>query len=404
MVDTRSLKDSLRYKAQRLREAIRSFAPPLAMSSPPTIAVGAAGAGSTISGVVKCAANDYTKFTVLGTTPIDHPGLVGSLILPGHIKFAPSAGTADRGFHWGGAYYKVVFHTDAPVIEIDLFHVPGGAWRIFVDGQPTTSAATNAQTDYAIRKTKLTFGSATARHIEIEIARMEFGGVGIGPNYSMWKPAIEPLRAIAIGDSYLDYGASYGNSYLESLGPTFMRSLGIADTYLSAIGGEGYLNAPTAFVSGEIPRLHIAHDITPYAPDWIIVALGINDTGQTDLMLQTEVSAYHAALLAANPNAIVTVYGPWRAPGLDPAQSKSDAIKAGVAAQAGAMARKQLLFIDTYEENWHQNAGRIGATSGSGNSNIYIGADNVHPAMEGQEYLRQRMLRGALHHLDQLVA
>jgi hypothetical protein len=368
------------------------------MATPPTITT--TSGASTIASAVAVPAIDMTRLRYVGTDP----QINGVRIYPAHIRGNSGSAAAVKGFYYGGNFMRLQLFTDSPLIDFLLDHNPGGSIRFFVDGQAVAIAATPSTGDYGGYRTKLTFAGSAQRFIEVEIAKMNMQEVCISPNYNVWLPEIDPLRVITVGDSYLDNGSSYSNSYCESAGPMFLRALGISDHFLSSQGGEGYLQLPSFFAAGEFPRQHIPYDITPYSPAWIIIALGINEASKTAAAVQAEATAYYSDLVASNPNAIITVFGPWRAPSLNPSQGISDAIKAGVNAQTAAVASKQLMFIDTYAENWHQIGGRVGATSGTANSNIYIGADNLHQIQAGQDYQVRRMVDGCRRHLDTIIA
>ncbi|CDP50633.1 hypothetical protein [Devosia sp. DBB001] len=100
----------------------------------------------------------------------------------------------------------------------------------------------------------------------------------------------------------------------------------------------------------------------------------------------------------------MTVIGPWRAPGTNPPLTIFDAVRLAATAQLDAVASKRLFYVDTLAENWQQIAGRIGATGGIGNSNVYIGTDNIHPAQAGHDYLGRRVFDAVTTHARALVA
>lgn len=395
--------------AQRLLNRANNRAFPAAMAAPPTAAQ-SAGHATTIASGIHIEVTDQA-FSYLGTDPIQKMGPTYNMIFPAQMRSTSAAANPAKGDYYFGNYYKVMFGCDADVVEILSYDSPGASFRIWVDGVPMTVGGVKPSTTaWAAWKYKLTFASAAPRIFVIELSRgMEFGGINVGPNYGVWKEGSEPFRTVFVGDSYADGSASdqvgYATSYVDSMGPeTLRRIVGFdGDGWLCACGGLGYLKVPPSFPAGGIPRAKIPYDVTPYDPDWILVALGINDN-DTVAVLQAEVTAYYQDLLAQNPNAVVTVIGPFRAPTLNPGQARMDAIKAGVAAQAAAVASKRIMYFDTFAETWQDIAGRVGAVSGAGNSNLYIGPDGTHPSQDGVNYLSRLCAGAAIRHAQAILA
>jgi lysophospholipase L1-like esterase len=382
---------------------MKSFVTPVAMASPPTVAApGTHFGASTIASAKTILPNAASQQLFLGTDVIIDAG--GSRANPAHIRLSSTAGTAGKGDYFGGNFTKRAIMTDADVVEFQFDHAPGGSFRFFVDDQPVQVAGTATFTDFTVRRSKLTFASSAARKIELELTKGAHWEICVGPNYSVWKPEVDPLRVMLIGDSYIDNGG-YATTYIDSLGPQLARTFGVPDVFLAGYGGQSYNTVVPVGMSGTgYPISHIPYDITPYKPDWLIVALGINDFTATASALQAAVTAYYTAIFAANPNMIVTVIGPWNAPGQIVPSAIANAIRDGVAALTAYVTTKQIMYIDTFLEDWFQNAGRVGAPSGAGNSNIYIGADNIHQVQAGQDFLRRRIANACMQHLEAILA
>jgi len=400
-----SLNHSLGFKALQLLNRARTGGLPTVMGSPPTVTLSASQAATTISGGVLVRTDDAAlTFTCAyprsvapsGGTPWN--GWVNGypLYYPGGVRRAAGAylgGTMRISFGYGGRYLD--WHLMGMATS-------GKAFRLWVDGQVTEADPSALLTgDATYRRLIVDLGSAKPRLLEIEIDQnIRFGGLTIEPNYNVWKAAPSSPRVVVIGDSYTEgLGATYNVSgYSRQLG----QRLGIADIWAQGEGSLGFLSTGTQ--SGLTARQKLDTDVTAYAPDWIVVALGIADTGQTPSAVQAEAELFFAKLLADNPEAPVTVIGPWRAPGTNPPSTIFDAVRLAAAAQTDAVASKRLFYVDTLAENWQQIAGRIGATSGTGNSNVYIGTDNIHPAQAGHDYLGRRVFDAVTTHARALVA
>lgn len=347
---------------------------------------------------------------------------------------------ADVGTNWsngGGA-----FITDAPVFE---FWMQPGKWEIYIDGKP---APGNPYTAAAGGFKRVDFGSAAQRHVELRFAKAvgNIKGVAVRKPWTIWAAAPLPsVKVAVIGDSYTE-AEGYGG--LTAPGDGWAQKLGRwcnLDTIAMGLGGTGYTVAAIFY-----DRL----SSIPADTDLIIFAGGINDYLANTGVLTTAVQTCLAQARLLFPSALIMVLGPWRAPGKNPSQAISDAIKAGYT----AVADNRMTFVDTYAENWQNGSdflptissgaltftapiaaatsatltagwggsagsytivfdtgttktatltngstavswtGAItagvnayGSTAASGNSGIYISTDGVHPVAAGHSYLANRV-------------
>lgn len=390
----------VKAKAQRLIALMNAAARATVMPTPPTTTLSAAGAATSISGGVLVPPNNYDAFQYLGTTVAED---TNNRVYPAHVRVKSGNGVLGReGKYWTGKTYRVRFVCTASVFEFRFVTV-GLTFRIYVDGQAISATAVAPGSDFSFRNYKVDFGTAASRSIDIEIGGGTvpwFGGIYIPANYTIYKPApLDNFRLSVQGDSYLDNGAGYAASYLDNPGVTVMRGLGVSDGWLVANGGLGYLQTGVDFEAGQFARQKLADDVIPYAPDWVLTSLGINDQGKTPATLQAEVTAYCQTLLTALPNTGATLIGPMRAPSLAPSQAVADAVKAGVAAHPEYRAdlTGRIAYIDTYAENWQQATG--------GNNTVFIGADGIHPnSPAGMSYISARIVDAVRRHATALAA
>jgi hypothetical protein len=380
----------LSTKARDLLRLAQAGALPVAMASPPTVALNAS---SAVTGTTYAYNDPAIRF--LGTVP-------NTTLLPG----SGVAGHVDYNTYRSGPLQQIEFYCNAPNFEIMTLNT-GDTYRLFVDDQAVSlTPGTLGSTSYAALYMAVTFGSAAPRRIRFETSLFgSFTGVKVPANYDAWLTPPNPIRGMIVGDSYT-YGAYGDGTY--NFHSCFARQagfrLGVRDWFISGMSGEGYL--ANGNQSAKTLRARSATDIIPYTPDWLIFCEGINTGGATGAATQAEVTTLYAQLLAALPNTIFTVIGPWRAPSLNPSQAIADGIKAGVAAQPEYKANLtgRIAYFDTFGENWQQIAGKVGATSGSGNSNVLIGADGAHPLQPGHDYLASRVANAVLRHAQSLLS
>lgn len=379
-------------KARRLAALAERGGLPVAMASPPTVAVNAS---SAITGSTATFTDGLFRYlgTVVSTT-----NSIANWASSGHVDH-----NAQLAGYRSGGLMEICFSTDAVTMEILTF-TTGGKYRVFIDNRAVSLATATLAATFSQAFIKLTDMPAGPKDIRIEMDyACVFGGIKVPNDYSVWKTGIVSPRGLIYGDSYIDsaYGDGSTNAILGMARQVGYR-LGIRDWFCSGASGEGYL--ATGNQSGKTARGRMATDIVAYAPDYVILSHGANDgaQGKAASAVEAEVRTFLGQLLAALPYAIVTVCGPWRAPVLETSAAIKNAIQAATEGQAEYGGR--LLFIDPFAEAWQSTgAGRVGATSGTGNSNIYIGADGGHPVQAGHDYLANRIAHAATRHIGALA-
>lgn len=359
---------------------------PTVMTPLPTIAL-IGGYAPSIPNSFLTVADNYAKLNYMGSIPRTYipsgPGLA--------FVYAANVVLGADGRNAGGKQglvMKVVFGTDADKVEIPIMaeNNYNKSYRIWVDGQVTAVAARNDLTDYTYQRLVLTFSSAKPRNIIVEIGQfVSFGGVEVGPRYSVYRVSPDPIRVVYMGDSYS--AGTGSNDFINGYVNQVASLLGVNDVINSSKGGIGYLQVGA--LSGLYARQKLDTDVTLYNPQVVIGAFGINDYQKTASPLQTEVSSYWNKVLADNPDALCIAVGPFTAPGPTVSLALSNAIKNGVAAASEFNTR--LFYIDTISKVYQSGTGRVGATQTTGNSSIYIGTDNVHPNQAGHDYLAKRV-------------
>src|SRR5690606_5815391 len=120
------------------------------------------------------------------------------------------------------------------------------------------------------------FGAAGDRIIEVELDQaVEFGGVTREPNYDVWRAHAPGPRILAHGDSFVD--GTGADAMMQNCFAQAARRLGIGDAWAQGEGGLGSLAPGNA--SGLNATAKLEDEVIAHNPDWVVVALGINDQG-----------------------------------------------------------------------------------------------------------------------------
>lgn len=404
MIVTRHIKDSLRYKADRILRLAQQGGKLTDMSAPPTITLSAGNVATTLTGSVQQILTPNSVFTegVIKSAPgVQRVGW-SHFTNGAQDLYYPAAVEGTSGARRGGMI-GYVFATDAPVIELLVL---GGSsnsneYRLWLNDKPVTAAVQTITADSTFRRLKIDNGSVPIGKITFETGfYISLCGVALGVNYSVWPARTEGPRLMIVGDSIaLGTGATkLGGGFAYQVG----QRLGVADTWVNAESGLGYRKTGQQSAKSALQKL--SGDVATYLPDWVVVALGINDYDLSAAQVEADATAYLAALLAALPNAGVTVIGPWTAPASLVPDPIHAAVASAVAAQSQALADKRLHYADTKAGQWQWGTGKVTATSGTGNSNLYVSADGIHPTQAGHDYLGLRVAHAVVRHLVDVTA
>lgn len=184
-------------------------------------------------------------------------------------------------------------------------------------------------------------------------------------------------------------------------------SSGVVTAAATASGGaegSGYSASPTVAVSGTNPTGgrykfgdRLQHDVISYAPQFVVVAGGINDVpnfSSEQATVTSLVASFMSRLAAGLPHASVFVLGNWCPTGSPTAAQIG--MRNLLQAQAAA---NGLMFIDNVvaqttaqiNQGWITGTGNLGAPAGNGNADYYIGTDGTHPTSLGHVFLGQKV-------------
>jgi lysophospholipase L1-like esterase len=383
--------------------AFRLATLPPVMATPPVVsaavdsgnpmAVSAVTAGSAISGSVAIPWTD-PRFRYLGGAAVVAGVSFPFTILARYNQITSNANPANMHVSW--------MH-DGTELELCLYQQVGFRYRLLIDGQPhSATAETITGTNGHLFLVKVTFASRATRKIELQGYTTYFGGVRIGPNDSLWTPNtyIGP-RVLLLGDSFVEGTGTTIN--LMGLGNQAARLLGWRDAWNSGVGGTGYTT--DAGTPGKTTfRGRVQADVIARNPDIVIVAGGLNDhsVGATGAQVQTEAGLLFDAILAGLPQVTLIATGPWNNSGNVPTARFVD-IRDGI--HNALVASGGHCFIDNVggpepenanvnlyvNQGWITGTGHVGATTGSGNADLYTGPDGVHPTQAGHDYFGHRL-------------
>ncbi len=217
-----------------------------------------------------------------------------------------------------------------------------------------------------------------------------FRGVFIGPMDSLWAPStLEDVMVAVVGDSFSE-GIGLASpfdpdaSYPHVLG----HLLGWADVRQVAVGATGYL------ANGSGQSLKIRDQIANWGitPDVIVCAAGYNDQGSgfTAGATADEAALAWAAMRAAAPRAKIFVVGPWigrrTAAVMQPYET---ALQSAFTTWADRNAH--FIPLSNTSPVYTTGTGYVGATTGAGNSDIYVSSDGLHLNDAGYAYHAHRL-------------
>jgi hypothetical protein len=284
----------------------------------------------------------------------------------------------------------------------------GGSFRLVVDGvQSTITSYTPPDgNNYTYQ---YVFSSNKTRNIELMLAgsgNNRLQGIYIPPTNSFVPFISKKLKTmIVVGDSYDEdpipnYSTPEG---YNSVGLGFATQLGLLmpalDVWPDGLGGTGYVNP--GFRTAATNR--IVFEVIPHQPDYVLFALGINDSSFPSNSIYAAVTNCVGQVLTGSTNTVIFAVGPWwpRTPSSsDTVFSVGQAISNGLAYYGlGANYIDNLgppptgggsfnTLSNGLTRPWIYGTYNV---PGSGNAVDFISPDGTHPTPAGHAYLAQRL-------------
>lgn len=344
--------------------------------SPPTVTVGTADGATTLVGTTSNVAGNNAAIRYTGCKPV--PSLVNF--------YYTGAQYVTSTLDGGGAYF-MDWDIDCVEFEFRLTIITSGAmtYRIYVDGFPLTAddvplTGSNGQT----KRIKLTFTDRKPRHIRV-FTNCGNVGLTIGPNDTVWQ-AHRPLyskRCIFLSDSF---GAANPTYSTEAFLYRAAEMLGWEPIRCSQSGtgydADGSGGGRTDFLA------RVSTEVAPAAAGTSLPVVGViyGGTNDSQAQIETAPALVFAALAAALPGVPWYVFGVQYPSGA--ADATRDAKTAALQTQAQAAPNVRLF---TSPKTWFTGTGRVGATTGTGNSDLYTSSDALHPSSAGHKYIGARV-------------
>ena len=345
-----------------------------------TITVGTSGAASAIASSVYVDKDNAALRYMYGKKVV------------GGASYPDNVGNKWQSANYGGGYIisnggAVEFEYTGQRIEFLLLckgygaqlrvlykELPSGIWK-------KTAIATTAL-DGGFRYILVDFQTAASRRIRFETSGHYFCGLQREPAATVTASSVTaPPIVCMMGDSFIEQagasGACTGMSFVMG------RALGI-DIYSSGVGGTGVnstggLNPVGGQKVNYQNRVTDATSITNLGA--FIIWQSINDAGFTQAQQHDGLEAIITTFRASKPTTPIIIISPTAPTGTvtQPLYLLRDAGRQ-VANEYGCH------FIDQLQPHCLVGTGRVGATTGSGNADYYVGTDNVHPSQDGHDY------------------
>lgn len=372
------------YTTARNSADLRFIGLPTVMATPPTITItndrsgattlaanGPAQAGTSYTNIVATDTTKYTPLNVGTTQPVVGTG----------------GGLANYAVGWtiGASCPQVVaIETiyDGVGIEFMCKQFAGTQFHVMVDGQWATSyPQTFGGTAGSWGNIKLVFATAAIRRIRLEFTGNGtiFGGIWKAPTDTIRATIIPNRRLAILGDSYTG-GAN--STAVGSWGTYAAHAMGFRDYVNAGLGGSGWIQTTTVNGTAYNAANRLTGDIINQAPTDVIIALGHNDTASTTTAVAAQVTTVLQTIRSSLPALkSLTVVGPlWNSENPAIYGAYNTAMKAASVGLVDA-------YIDTVANPPFIGTGRVGATTGVGNADTYIGSDGVHPTDAGSQWL-----------------
>lgn len=354
----------------------------------------------------------YVKYTPPGVT-LAGSDVTGPFSYLGAGAFQIGSGTPDSTYVLPTTRYpntrgtlsssqsiwSLEFGTDATAFQLRFNWQTGGCYRLWVDGRRMTDLmqSLGGTTPGSTHLLTVALGPAQPRVIRLDFSVAPFGGIYLPPGASMWKPPTPSTRFMILGDSIpggssMNIGGGAGTFFARA-----GRLLGYTDSWNEALGSTGYISAGSTATLGTRAPI----DVIPHNPDVLLIFAGYNDSAGSQPAISSAAASLYSAVKAGLPAARIYVLGCWAPTGSPGASlTNTDAtLRAAAAAAAlpfispitGSVYNAAGTLVATHGP-WVTGTGRVGATTGTGNADAYIGTDATHPTDAGHTYIASRVV------------
>ena len=280
-------------------------------------------------------------------------------------------------------------------IELQLFNDAGARYQIFSDGLPVTQRSVTTATGTAFLL-PVDYGAAGWHWIRLRTSRSPgFIAVIVGPNDTVIAHRQPPKGQMYVcGDSFCDGANGVGS--LDTYVNTLSSLLGLRDVWIDGEGSTGFSNNGGSGTKEKyLPRIQRAATEPGLSPDIVVLQGSSNDFGFADATEQADVTACIQQVRSQWPNAYLVVTGVMKCAVISSGDlTNHNNVK--TAAQAALAAGTLDLFIDPVADSWFTGTGRVGATTGTGNADLFRSSDGTHPTQDGHDYMADRVAQAIM--------
>jgi lysophospholipase L1-like esterase len=299
----------------------------------------------------------------------------------------------------GQGTWSVEFGTDAQTFQTRFKHISASTqYRLSIDGRKVTDLTVSAGgiTPGSGHLLTIDLGSAAPRRIRFDFATFPFGGVYIPPTRRIWGLPLVARRTAVLADSISDGSSQNTGAACGTWVDRYARMMGYPDMWRQGRGGTGYITAGSFATF----QTRVTEDILPWNFDELIIWGGFNDSAGSQSEVATAADLLYETIQSGAPRCEIIVIGCW-APSGSPGSGQ---VNTNVTLRAAAL-NAGLPFIDTQsgevlnasgtviaeQGSWITGTGNTGAPTGTGNADLYIGTDGIHPNDAGHLYLSRRV-------------
>jgi len=307
----------------------------------------------------------------------------------GHFYAQPTAPLLSGVVRNGYQPTCVDFEYYGAALEIRMYAENGFGYKLWVDDQPLTTTWVNPSiTTGHVYLIPITFSGTARRKIRIEVTRQGgFGGLHIGPTDSLLSLRTTPrMQFLLVGDSYSDGANGVGplDTYAWQLG----QWLGV-DTWIDGIGGTGFSATGTAPGKSEyLTRIVADTGDSRLNPALVLLQGSVNDSSGA---VQSAVTAAIAQVRSQWPLAKVVVTGVMRPRDAASLVANDTACNTAIRTAALEIGGADI-FIDPIADLWYAGTGRVGGATGSGNADLFMSSDLVHPSLAGHSFIAPTLM------------
>lgn len=293
--------------------------------------------------------------------------------------------------HYGTELDVVFYDNESVGGETPLF------W-VWIDGQPATAApsypagyahAFGNRGNLVIKFDNAGDNTARWRRIRVYMKGAWIGNIKIAATGQIAASRTSYPKIMWLGDSWTEgkIGTGYATSYLSGIAQMATSLLGWGVPYMAGQGGTGYVNDGGGGSLAPFGDSNRVSRVAAVNPDVLMIMGSTNDNSSSAATIQANAYALYSTLQAQLPQTKILVVGPQsRGVNNDVANSYTNCAAVKAAAQAAG-----LPFLDMLNEGWITGAGIYGTTTGVGNGDLFMGADNVHLQQAGCEYVARRI-------------